>query len=287
MPELLREIKNIESTHGNLVIASGPKQDSVWAQNIWLNPEIIHFESISQAAKSLRTRGKLWALYSFEHHRRAQLIQSQLPNVKPRVIGFLDPLPLNDLGAWCLLGKNTLLASTLTNSPFPLGEIQFLEDKVTPPSRAYLKLWELFTIYGVKPKPQERVVDFGSCPGGWTWVLQQIGCEVISIDRAPLDPKIAALPRVKFLNMNAFNLKPKDIGPIDWFFSDIICYPEKLFEMVQLWLTSGYCKNFVCTLKFQGETDYSSIERFQSLENTRIKHLHHNKHEVTLWMMKI
>lgn len=284
LPELKEEIKNIKSVHGNLVLAEGPVQESVWAQQIWLNPEIIPFESITQAAKALKSRGLLWAPYTFDNHRRAQLIQDQLPKLKPRVMDFLSKLPTDPLGAWTLLDKNTLLASSQTNSVFPLGEVQFNEDKKNPPSRAYLKLWELFTVYGIKPEAGQKVVDFGSCPGGWTWVLQSMGCEVISIDRAPLEPHIARLPRIHFIKTNAFTVKPQDIGAIDWFFSDIICYPEKLLELVQEWQNSGLCRNFVCTIKFQGETDFVTLKKFQSMENAKVQHLFHNKHEVTVWI---
>lgn len=284
LPELLKELKDVQSVHGNLVLTNGPIQNTVWAQNIWLNAEVISFESISQAAKALKSRGLLWALYSFENHRRAELIQEQLPKVRPRVVDFLAPLPKDPIGAWTLLDKNTLLAASETNSLFPLGAVQFNENKEVPPSRAYLKLWELFTVYGVRPSAGQKVVDFGSCPGGWTWVLQQMGCNVVSIDRAPLDEKIARLPRIQFIKTNAFNVKPEDIGAIDWFFSDIICYPEKLLELVQSWQNSGLCSNFVCTIKFQGKTDFEALAAFQRLENSRIQHLHHNKHEVTLWI---
>ncbi|WP_413292700.1 SAM-dependent methyltransferase [Bdellovibrio sp. HCB185ZH] len=286
LPELQAELKNITAVHGNLVLTDGPIQTSVWAQNIWTNAEIIPFESISQAVKALKSRGLLWALYSFDNHRRAQLIQDQLPKLRPRVLNFLDPLPKDPLGAWTLIDKNTLLVSSETNSLFPLGEVAFNEDKETPPSRAYLKLWELFTVYGVRPSKGQRVVDFGSCPGGWTWVLQQMGCDVISIDRAPLDEKIARLPRIEFKKTNAFTVKPSDIGAIDWFFSDIICYPAKLLELVLEWQRSGLCQNFVCTIKFQGGTDFETLKKFQELENAHVVHLHHNKHEVTVWIRK-
>ncbi|MBO9666646.1 MAG: hypothetical protein J7501_07505 [Bdellovibrio sp.] len=286
LPELQAELKNIVAVHGNLVLTDGPIQNSVWAQNIWLNAEIIKFESISEAAKALKARGLLWALYSYDNHRRAQLIQDQLPKLRSRVMNFLGDLPKDPLGAWTLIDKNTMIASSETNSLFPLGEVTFNEDKENPPSRAYLKLWELFTVYGVRPEKGQRVVDFGSCPGGWTWVLQTMGCNVISIDRAPLDEKVAKLPRIKFMKTNAFTVKPADIGAIDWFYSDIICYPAKLLELVQEWQSSGLCENFVCTIKFQGETDFETMRKFQEMENIRILHLHHNKHEVTLWIRK-
>lgn len=284
LPELQAELQNIRSTYGNLVLTDGPIQNSVWAQQIWLNAEIHNFESISQAAKILKSAGKLWSLYSFENHRRGELIQEQLAKPRPRVLDFLGPVPQDPLGAWTLVDKNTLLMSSQTNLPFARGEILFNENKTTPPSRAYLKLWELLTVYDIKPTAGQRVVDFGSCPGGWTWVLQQMGCHVVSIDRAPLDARVANLPNIDFIKTNAFSLKPQDIGAIDWFFSDIICYPEKLLELVLEWQASGLCKNFVCTIKFQGKTDFEALKKFQKLEGAKIQHLYHNKHEVTLWI---
>jgi 23S rRNA (cytidine2498-2'-O)-methyltransferase len=40
-------------------------------------------------------------------------------------------------------------------------------------------------------------------------------------------------------------------------------------------------KNFVCTLKFQGETDHDSAAAFAAIPGARLLHLHHNKHELT------
>jgi 23S rRNA (cytidine2498-2'-O)-methyltransferase len=180
------------------------------------------------------------------------------------------------------MDQNTLFYSTKPQSKIPLGEIEFIEDKINPPSRAYLKLWETFTVQGVRPKPNEKVIDVGSCPGGWTWVLQTMGCEVTSVDKAPLDPKIAALEKITFLEESAFGLNPEKIGKLDWFFSDIICYPSKLLELVQKWHKTGHVKNFVCTIKFQGETDYATMDKFLSeFPGSRIVHLYCNKHEVT------
>lgn len=284
LPELLQELENVISVHGSLVLAEGPVQRSAWAQHIWIDATLVSFDSIGQAVKALKNLGKLWCNHPLAHHRRAQLIQEQLPKIKDRILNFLDPLPDNNLGAWALIDKNTLVAAAHTNLPLPLGQVLFHEDKKNPPSRAYLKLWELFTVYRIKPSPGQKVVDFGSCPGGWTWVLQQLGCEVISIDRAPLEPSVAQLPRVHFMKTNAFTVKPEDLGFIDWFFSDIICYPEKLFELVQDWQCSGLCKNFVCTIKFQGTTDFEVLNKFKALPNTRVQHLFHNKHEVTVWI---
>ena len=40
-------------------------------------------------------------------------------------------------------------------------------------------------------------------------------------------------------------------------------------------------KNFVCTIKFQGETDHNSAGAFAAIAGARVLHLHHNKHELT------
>ena len=67
---------------------------------------------------------------------------------------------------------------------------------------------------------------------------------------------------------------------IDWFFSDIICYPSKLFELVKRWQAAGV-RNFVCTIKYQAETDFETTDRFIQEFGGKIIHQHHNKHEVT------
>lgn len=283
--ELKAELQAIYAVHENLILAEGPRQKSVWAQCIAEDVQIQNFSSIGEAVKILRAAGKSWALQPIASHRRADLIQDQLPKYKIKALDFLAPPPHYPMGLWALLDEKTLLYSAKTSSPFPRGEIIFNEDKSTPPSRAYLKLWELFTVHSVTPVAGERVIDFGSCPGGWTWVLQQLGCEVISIDKAPLDAKIQALPRVHFIKTDAFAMKPEkliqEFGSIDWFFSDIICYPPKLFELVRDWIDKGFCARFVCTIKFQGETDFETMKRFEEDLGAKVLHLYHNKHEVT------
>jgi 23S rRNA (cytidine2498-2'-O)-methyltransferase len=112
-------------------------------------------------------------------------------------------------------------------------------------------------------------------------VLSNLGCDVISVDKAPLDASLSSRKNIRYLKKDAFTLKPEDIGPIDWLFSDIICYPAKLLELVQTWRQSGLVKNFVCTIKFQGETDFESLKAFQSIAGSHTQHLFVNKHEVT------
>ena len=75
-------------------------------------------------------------------HRRATLIPEQLPKVSAKPLVFGTPAPAAPLGSWTLLDSGTVLAAPYCTSPFPNGEVDFVEDRAGPPSRAYLKLWE-------------------------------------------------------------------------------------------------------------------------------------------------
>lgn len=272
---------NILSQHGRLFLCEGPFRDVVFAQDTWTNVEIINYSSINNAAEILRGKGVRFSHYSLNNHRRGELILEKVPSVRIKKFNFLDEIPTSTIGVFSLLSESEMIVSTATTCPLPFGEIHFNEDKVNPPSRAYLKLWELFTLYKVKPSPGMKSIDVGSCPGGWTWVLQTVGAHVVSVDKAPLDPRIAALPNIEFRQESAFGLRPQHVGELDWFFSDIICYPDKLLELVNRWRDSGLVKNFACTIKFQKPTDFETMFKFKEIPGSRIVHLSCNKHEVT------
>src|SRR4051794_6653651 len=263
--ELDDELGGAHTTHGRLLIASGPPRPAVWAANIWLDPQEIAIASISDAAAKLRGVQRNWAVYTPRLYRRAMLIQQQLPRVaaKPLVFGALPPRA--PLGSWTLLDTGKILAASRCTSPFPNGEIHFVEDRTGPPSRAYLKLWEALTLIGRRPAPGEICLDLGSSPGGWSWALQQMGAQVISVDKAPLTPEIAHLPGIEHRRESAFALDPRTVGPVDWLFSDVVCYPTRLLALVERWFAAGTCRRFVCTIKFQGETDDPTAARFAAI----------------------
>jgi 23S rRNA (cytidine2498-2'-O)-methyltransferase len=204
-----------------------------------------------------------------------------LPSVSAKPLQFGSPAPRAPLGSWTLLDANTLLAAPHCASPFPNGEIRFVEDRNGPPSRAYLKLWEALTLIGRHPGPGEVCLDLGSSPGGWSWALQRIGARVISVDKAPLEPEVARLRGVEHRRESAFALDPRAVGPVDWLFSDVVCYPARLLALVERWIAAGTCRRFVCTLKFQGETDHATAARFAAIPGSQLRHLFHNKHELT------
>jgi 23S rRNA (cytidine2498-2'-O)-methyltransferase len=271
----------IIAMHGRLLLVAGAPLAAAWAANVWCEPVRLTIGSIADGARALRAIQRNWAPYASHLHRRTRLIQEKLPHVSAKPLVFPSPVPTASLGSWMLIDESTILASPHCSSPFPNGEVAFVEDKQAPPNRAYLKLWEALTLIGRWPGPGDRCLDLGASPGGWSWVLQSLGADVISIDKAPLAPAIARLPRIGFRQMSAFALAPDEIGPIDWLCSDVVCYPTRLLQLVERWLASGLARNFICTLKFQGATDHATARRFAAIPGARLMHLHYNKHELT------
>lgn len=279
--ELARELGEIECAHGALLIAPGPPRPAAWAANVWLAPELIAIASIADAAAKLRAIQRSWAAYAPVFHRRAMLIQAKLPKLAARPWRFGAPAPTAPLGSWTLLDERTLLAARCCTSPFAHGAIRFVEDRGGPPGRAYLKLWEALTLLGVRPQPGEICLDLGASPGSWSWALQQMGARVISIDKVRLAPAVARLPGIEQRLASAFAVEPKAVGPIDWLFCDVVCYPARLLALIERWLAAGTCRRFLCTIKFQGETDHAAARRFAAIPGSQLRHLYHNKHELT------
>jgi len=283
--ELRRAGAAVIRRHERLFVCDGPAVAAgvgvAWAANIWHDCVELPVTSIGSAAQALRDIQRNWAMYAPRHHRRAALIEARLPHVSAKPIVFPAAAPTAPLGSWTLLAPDRLLAAQRCRSPFANGEVAFVEDKTGPPNRAYLKLWEALTRLGRWPGPGERCLDLGASPGGWTYVLAKLGADVIAVDKARLDSKVAAMAGVEWRGESAFALEPLNVGPVDWLFSDIVCYPARLRRLVEKWHASGLVKNFVCTLKFQGATDHDSIAAFAAIPEARVVHLHHNKHELT------
>ena len=134
------------------------------------------------------------------------------------------------------------------------------------------------TRIGAWPVAGDVCLDLGASPGGWTWAIAQLGARVIAVDKAPLAPEVAAMPGVEMRQESAFALAPE---PVDWLFSDIVAYPDRLLALVQRWIEAGAPRRIVCTLKFQGGTDHAAAEAFAAIPGGRVMHLSHNKHELT------
>ncbi|MDW8314394.1 MAG: SAM-dependent methyltransferase [Rhodovarius sp.] len=269
--------------HGRLALSPHPPVPAAWALEVWTAPRLLPAPSIAAGADQLRAIQRNWALVPIAHHRRSRLIEARLPPVKARPLRFPEPPPASHLGAWTLLRPDLILASPTKTSPFPQGEARFVEDREGPPSRAYLKLWAGLTRLGAHPAPGELCLDLGAAPGGWSWALARLGAQVVAVDKAPLDPRVAALPGVSWRQESAFALAPE---PVDWLFSDVICYPPRLLALVRRWLDAGVVRRgLVVTIKFQGSTDHETAAAFAAIPGGLLFHSAQNRHELTFaWL---
>lgn len=276
--------------NGNLILP-------YWARTCMLNPFLLDFDSIGEAASELKKIQRNWAGYNFQFFRRASLIQEKLPYINLKTRKFPCKIPTSPIGLFTLLDDKKMIASAQTSSFLPAGKIEFEEDHENPPSRAYLKLEESLTYFssfmgGELPNENSKCFEAGACPGGWTWVLRQLGAEVFAVDRAELAPSLMNDSKVKFLAHDAFTLKPEDVchemkcEKLDFVLSDVICYPERLLEWIEMWLDSKRAKNIICTIKMQGKIDWNLISKFAAIPNSRIFHLNYNKHELTIIISK-
>ncbi len=277
----------VESRHDRLFLSPDPAIEARWAANVWHDVERIPIDSIAGAARELRDRQRNWASYLPDHAGRGRLIAAKLPHVSAKPLELGSHAPEAPLGSWMLLEPSLMLAAANCSDPFPNGVPRIAERRVGPPSRAYLKLWEALARARRWPKPGEHCLDLGASPGGWTWLVAQTGAEVTAVDKAALTDDVARLANVGWQQGSAFALDPRDRPTVDWLFSDIICYPERLLGLIERWIESGSVRNVVCTIKFQGPTDFDAIDRFAAIARSDVRHLHHNKHELTFTLLDI
>ncbi len=286
----------------NFFLAPEDGPNLVWACDISWDAYEVAIPSIAGGAKNLMdtlravrnrrpaepSKALRWLLLDGEHHRRAALISENLASAETTDLGPPDFSAAPSAGFF-LIAPDRGVAVFDSLGPYPGGAIPLEERRVGPPSRAYLKLWEAFARLRTHPRPGEATVDLGSCPGGWSWALAEMKTEVLSIDGAPLDPTVAARPEIIFRKGDAFRISPADAlaafatprRKIDWLFSDMICEPRRLPELISRWLESGFCERFVISVKFKGEADTDAIARLAAIPGGRLRHLRQNKHELT------
>jgi 23S rRNA (cytidine2498-2'-O)-methyltransferase len=168
-----------------------------------------------------------------------------------------------------------------------------IADDKRPPSRAYRKLEEALLWMGEGPKAGQVCVDLGAAPGGWSHVALSRGARVIAVDRAPVEPPVRGHRGLTMVVGNAFTYEPPPARrPVDWLLCDVICEPARTIELLRRWLSGPdgpWCRRLVVTVKFKGQAGYAAVlDEVRAVLDAagcpqwRIKHLHHNKNEVTV-----
>jgi len=168
---------------------------------------------------------------------------------------------------------------------WPAGVAPVPEDR-RPPSRAYRKLEEAFCWMNDEPRSGELCVDLGGAPGGWSYTALKRGARVIAVDRSPLAPELLRDARLTMLEGNAFTYEPPQT--VDWLLSDVVCEPPRVLTLIERWVSRRACRKLVATVKFKGREGYGFLDQVRGalaaapLGYARIKHLEHNKNEVTV-----
>jgi len=155
------------------------------------------------------------------------------------------------------------------------------------PSSAYRKIVEAFGWLGTRPGPGDTVLDLGAAPGGWSYVLLELGANVVAYDRAQLSDRVSENPLLTHVRKDAFEHAPLDEA--DWIVCDVIAEPAQLLHVARRALCSERLQGLIVTVKLPRPVRKRSVTAARRVLGAarhefdgRIKHLVHNKNEVTL-----
>lgn len=161
-----------------------------------------------------------------------------------------------------------------------------------PISRAELKLSEAIEEFGLELAGNARALDLGAAPGGWTRVLARHLREVVAVDPADLDERVAELNNVTHLRCRTEELAPEEIGRFDVLTNDMNLAParsaECMCELARL-LKPGALA--VMTIKFVTRRRDRHIGEATNIlsrcyEVVRVARMPHNAKETTVVMRR-
>jgi 23S rRNA (cytidine2498-2'-O)-methyltransferase len=121
-------------------------------------------------------------------------------------------------------------------------------DKV---SRAWLKLDEALATFDVPLKAGERAIELGAAPGGACQRLLEAGLEVVGVDAAVVDDRVAAHPRFTQWRMRARDVQLRRFKDCQWLLTDMNIDPTSTMEALGRVVATGAAKpkGIIATLK--------------------------------------
>lgn len=175
-----------------------------------------------------------------------------------------------------------------------IPRLKFPEDA---PSRSTLKLDEAFVTMLNEDERKELLsgggtaVDLGASPGGWTYQLLQRSFFVTAVDNGKMAESLMNTGMLDHKTEDAFKFKPK--APVDLLVCDMVEKPLKVMELVASWFKNKHCTWAVINLKLPMKKRFAEIEtctvafweqsgQYEDKFEIRIKHLYHDRDEVTL-----
>ena len=170
-------------------------------------------------------------------------------------------------------------------SRFPGGEVE-VADEPQAPSRAYRKLAEVLLRMNRSFADDEQCVDLGSSPGSWAWLAIQRSAQVTAIDRSPLRRGFDAPPTAAVCSGRRLQVLPRGAGRLVAQRCDRLS--RAILELLEMWLSRRWCRQFCVTIKFRGQEEYSRLDQCKSLLDSLgaeycLRRLTHNRNEVTAY----
>jgi 23S rRNA (cytidine2498-2'-O)-methyltransferase len=121
-------------------------------------------------------------------------------------------------------------------------------DKV---SRAWLKLDEAIASFRISFTAGERAIELGAAPGGACQRLLEAELDVVGVDPALVDPRVAAQPRFTQWRMRARDVQLRRFQGCDWIVSDMNIDPKSALAAIGRAVTAPGVRprGIVATLK--------------------------------------
>jgi len=109
---------------------------------------------------------------------------------------------------------------------WPGGVYPLAAAPTTAVSRAWLKLDEALAAFGVPLVAGQRAAELGAAPGGACQRLLEAGLEVIGVDPAALDEKVATAAGFSHWRMRARDVPVRRFRGVDWLLADMNIDPR-------------------------------------------------------------
>ncbi len=184
---------------------------------------------------------------------------------------------------------------------WPMG-IARLRMPRNAPSRSTLKLAEAFEALMTEDeraqslKPGLYAVDLGAAPGGWSFQFTERGMHVYAVDNGPLAESLRASGMVEHIRADGFNWRaPRK--QVEWLVCDMVEQPARIAQLVSDWIASGKARRAIFNLKLPMKKRFDELKRCRQVIDARfklhgdayelrIKHLYHDREEVTAYLAK-
>ena len=227
--------------------------------------------------------------------------------------GFTVSLTAPERIVYLIIGEGIVILATAKASELPDLTIDHfrLEDKKQDSlNRAEVKIKEAFDVFGLWDKKIERCIDVGASPGGWTNFLVKRGASVVAIDKGMIDYEKLSTRDVKVIE------DIKDYAPghavlhikSNLLESAELPFEKDAFDLLAIDTNTDYFESskiamalspfvkhggfLIMTLKLPKISDAGRIYMVNEALATgyrveRVKKLHHNRMELTLFAMRL